>query len=72
MSRGKSWDASPAKAEHFAPRWARLHLRWGEALMRAGQSGEARGQFQTARGLDLDAADRARLKVWLAAARLPA
>jgi tetratricopeptide (TPR) repeat protein len=55
-----------AEADGYAPRWGRNHLRWGEALARQGRTAEARAQFAAARDLDLDAADRARLKVWLA------
>ncbi len=52
-------------ADKAAPRWGRNHLLWGEALLRHGDAAGARNQFQTAAGLDLSAADRAALNVFL-------
>ena len=54
------------EANAYAPQWGRNHLKWGEALAGLGRRGEARVQFQTARGLDLSAADRAVLDAELA------
>ena len=53
------------RADLYAPRWGRNHLRWGEALLRGGDSAKAKAQFQIAAGLDLSAADRAALNVFL-------
>ena len=53
------------RADLYAPRWGRNHLRWGEALLRGGDSAKAKAQFQIAAGLDLSAADRAALNVYL-------
>jgi tetratricopeptide (TPR) repeat protein len=55
-----------AQADREAPRWGRNHLMWGEALMLARRYAEARAQFLTANGLDLDRPDRASLEVLLA------
>jgi tetratricopeptide (TPR) repeat protein len=50
-----------AEADKYAPNWGRLHLKWGEALSYASRKGEARMQFELARGLDLSEGDRSRL-----------
>ena len=55
-----------AEAAKDAPNWGRNRLRWGEAAWRSGDPGLARAQFEAARGLDLDAPDRAALNVFLA------
>jgi tetratricopeptide (TPR) repeat protein len=49
------------EANKYAPRWGRLHLKWGEALFYLGRKGEARARFTAAGGMDMSAADRARL-----------
>ena len=50
-----------AEAEKYAPNWGRLHLKWGEALVYAGKTNEAKTQFARAAQLDLTAADKAEL-----------
>jgi tetratricopeptide (TPR) repeat protein len=55
-----------AAADKDAPMWGRNHLMWGEALMLGGGYAQARHQFETARGLDLEPPDRAALNVLLA------
>jgi tetratricopeptide (TPR) repeat protein len=55
-----------AEADQDAPRWGRNHLMWGEALMLSGRYAEARGQYESANGLDLSKPDRAALDVLLA------
>lgn len=54
----KGADAKFRAADAVAPRWGRNHLLWGDALARLGRPAEARGQWSTARSLDLSAADR--------------
>jgi tetratricopeptide (TPR) repeat protein len=57
-----------ARGAPHAPRWGALHIEWGKALWRAGERDEARAKFRAAAGMDLSAADRARLKrIWAAA-----
>jgi tetratricopeptide (TPR) repeat protein len=51
-----------AKAAELAPRWGRLHLKWGEALAKLGKTEEARAKWRAAAGMDLTAAERARLQ----------
>ncbi|MDP8914060.1 MAG: tetratricopeptide repeat protein [Pseudomonadota bacterium] len=50
------------EAARYAPRWGALHMGWGEALWRLGRRAEAREKFRSAAGMDLSAANRARLK----------
>jgi tetratricopeptide (TPR) repeat protein len=50
------------EAARFAPRWGALHIGWGEALWRLGRRAEAREKLRLAAGMDLSAANRARLK----------
>ena len=45
------------EANKYAPRWGRLHLKWGEALNYVGKTGEARKQFALAASLDLTPED---------------
>jgi tetratricopeptide (TPR) repeat protein len=52
-----------AKGAPFAPRWGRLYLKWGEALAAQGKADEARAKWRTAAGMDLTAAERARLQI---------
>ena len=47
------------EAAKYAPRWGRLHLKWGEALSYLGRTDEARAQFQAASSMDLSVSDRA-------------
>lgn len=49
------------EAAKLAPRWGRLHLKWGEALAKLGKVDEARSKWRAAAGMDLTAADRARV-----------
>lgn len=57
-----------ARAARHAPRWGALHIEWGRALWRAGEREAARAKFRAAAGMDLSAADRARLRrIWVAA-----
>ncbi len=49
------------EANKYAPHWGRLHLKWGEALWWAGKHDEAKKQFAIASGLDLTAAENAKL-----------
>lgn len=49
------------EAARYAPRWGALHMSWGEALWRLGRRDEAREKFRAAAGMDLSAANRARL-----------
>ena len=50
-----------AEAEKYASNWGRLHLKWGEALVYAGQKDDAQKQFALAVGLDLSETDKAEL-----------
>ena len=50
------------EAARYAPRWGALHMGWGEALWRLGRRAEAREKFRAAAGMDLSAANRARLE----------
>lgn len=61
-------DRYEAAAER-APRWGALHIAWGQALWRAGEREAARARFRAAAGMDLSAADRARLRRIRAAAQ---
>ena len=45
----------------LAPRWGRLHLKWGEALARLGKMNEARAKWTAAAGMDLTPSERAEL-----------
>jgi len=49
------------KANEYAPRWGRLHLKWGEALLYLDRKDQARAQFQSTIAMDLSAADRTAL-----------
>ncbi len=53
------------EADRWAPAWGRNHLRWGEALWRAGDLDDARTQFAAASGQGLSVPDRAALDVFL-------
>ena len=55
-----------ADASRLAPRWGRLHLKWGEALAKLGKADEARTKWRAAAAMDLSAADRTRLTTLLA------
>jgi tetratricopeptide (TPR) repeat protein len=68
MRKGDFLGASDkfAEAAKYAPRWGRNHLRWGQAQMLLGRYGEARKQYEAARGMDLSKPDRAALNVLLA------
>jgi len=48
-------------AEEFAPRWGRLHVKWGEALLKLERREGAQKQRAIAATLDLSAAERAEL-----------
>jgi hypothetical protein len=50
-----------AEANQYVPRWGRLHLKWGEALIYVGRPGDAARQFTMATGLELTAAERSEL-----------
>ena len=39
------------QANMYAPKWGRLHLKWGEALSFLGRKDDAHGQFAIAGGL---------------------
>ena len=54
------------EAEKYAPRWGRSHLLWGDALAKLGKTDKAREQWRAAVGMDLSAADRARVTALLA------
>jgi tetratricopeptide (TPR) repeat protein len=54
------------EADKLAPRWGRLHLMLGEALMRSGRYAEARAQYEAANGMDLNRSERAALNLLLA------
>jgi hypothetical protein len=49
------------KQTNTRPLGARLHLKWGKALIYAGKPGEARKQFALADGLELSPADKREL-----------
>ena len=49
------------EANKYAPKWGRLHLKWGEALAYAGHKDAAKKQFAQAAALTLPAGDRAAL-----------
>jgi tetratricopeptide (TPR) repeat protein len=51
-----------ARAAQFAPRWGRLHLKWGQALAAQGKSDEARAKWRAAASMDLTAGERAELQ----------
>ena len=52
-------------AAKLAPRWGLLHLKWGEALAAQGKAEEARAKWRAAAGMDLTAAERARLRAMI-------
>ena len=49
------------EANRYAPKWGRLHLKWGEALWWAGRQNEADKQFASADTLDLTAPEKSEL-----------
>ncbi len=51
------------QADKAAPRWGRNHLLLAESLLRVGSGREGKAQLELARGLGLNAADRAELQV---------
>ena len=53
------------EAARYAPRWGRLHLRWGEALGGSGAAADARTHWRAAATIDLSAAERAALSAHL-------
>ncbi len=59
------------EADKYAPRWGRNHLLWGDALAKLGKTDKAREQWRAAAGMDLLAADRARVSQLLARAERP-
>lgn len=61
QGKAKAAIAKFRQAEKYAPKWGLNHLLWGEALARLGKRAESRAQFTLAAGLDLTAAERARL-----------
>jgi tetratricopeptide (TPR) repeat protein len=56
------------EADKYAPRWGRNHLLWGDALAKLGKPDKAREQWRAAAGMDLSAANRARVIQLLAEA----
>jgi tetratricopeptide (TPR) repeat protein len=62
----KGAAAKFAQAAKLAPRWGRLHLKWGEALAELARADEARARWRAAAGMDLTAAERARVAALLA------
>jgi Flp pilus assembly protein TadD len=46
------------EANKYAPKWGRLHLKWGEALWWSGDKNSARKQFAIAAGLDLTPSEK--------------
>ncbi len=54
------------EADEYAPRWGRNHLLWGDALAKLDKTDKAREQWRAAVGMDLSAADRARVTALLA------
>lgn len=67
LAQGDPQGASARFAEAMkgAPRWGRLHLKWGEALAAQGKTDEARAKWRAAAGMDLTAAERARVRALL-------
>ena len=63
-----------AAAERFemaaerAPRWGLLHMRWAAALWATGDRKQAMSKLSAAGGMDLNDADRRRLRAMLRAA----
>ncbi len=57
-------------AAELTPLWGRLHLVWGEALAKQGKAKAANEQWQIAKGLDLTAAEQARLERNLAGGKV--
>ncbi len=53
------------EADKYAPKWGRNHLLWGDALAKLGKADKAREQWRAAAGMDLSAADRARVTALL-------
>ena len=54
------------EADKYAPKWGRNHLLWGDALAKLDKTDKAREQWRAAVGMDLSAADRARVTALLA------
>ena len=53
------------EANRYAPRWGRLHFKWGEALFYTGRKDEAKKQFAAASALELVQGDKAALAKWM-------
>ena len=49
------------EANKYAPNWGRLHLKWGEALVYAGNKEEAQKEFAIAATLDVTQVEKAEL-----------
>jgi tetratricopeptide (TPR) repeat protein len=61
MSRS-DWDRADdgfRAAAELAPAWGRIHLKWGESLLRSGHERQARAQLALARNLYLTASEHA-------------
>jgi len=50
-----------AEADKYAPKWGRLHLRWGEALLWSGDKAGAEKQFAIAHRLGLAPSEQSEL-----------
>ena len=64
LSRQREWAEAVdryAAAGERAPKWGALRLGWAAALWNSGQRNEARARLAEARGMALNAGDRARL-----------
>jgi predicted negative regulator of RcsB-dependent stress response len=48
-------------ANKYAPDWARLHLKWGEALLWSGDKDGAKKQFAIASALDMTQKEKGEL-----------
>ena len=61
LAEQKNFDAALAKyqeANRYAPKWGRLHMKWGESLVALGRAEEAQKHLALAATLDLSAADK--------------